>query len=86
VRDVAVVDEDVALVDLFQAGEHPQTGRLAAARRADQNEEFAVPDFEIQGVDRGSRTAGIDSARFAVGDCSHGGTSLHRQERAGRSE
>ena len=85
-RDVAVVDEDVALVDLFETGEHPQTGRLAAARRADQDEEFAVSDFEVQRVDRGTGAAGIDPARLTIGDGSHGGTSLHRQERAGRSE
>ena len=52
VGDVAVADEDVALVDLFEAGEHAQRRGLAAAGGADEDEELAVGDLEVQLVDR----------------------------------
>jgi hypothetical protein len=42
--DALAVDADLALADLFQSRDHAQHGRLAAARRADQHDEFAVPD------------------------------------------
>ncbi len=60
-RDVAidrveVVDDDVAHEDLargrlLEAGDHPQSGRLAAARRADEDHELAVLDAEVKIVD-----------------------------------
>ena len=43
----------VAAVDLLEAGEHPQAGGLAAAGGADQDEELAVGDLEVELVDRG---------------------------------
>ena len=48
VGDVAVADEDVAVVDLFEAGEHAQGGGLATAGGADEDEEFAVFDVEVE--------------------------------------
>src|SRR5581483_4978967 len=33
-------------------GHHPQSGRLAASRRADEDHELAVADFEVDVVDR----------------------------------
>ena len=52
IHDVAAVDQDLALVDLLEAGEHPQARRLAAARRPDEHEELAVADLQVQPVDR----------------------------------
>jgi hypothetical protein len=86
VRDVPVSDEDRAGVDRLETGQHPKAGRLAAARRADENEEFAVVDFEIELVDGGRRAAGIDPGRLRERNCCHGRATFHRQERAGRSE
>ena len=52
-RDVRAADENATAVDLLEAGEHAQRCGLAAARRADENEKFAVGDLEVEGVDRG---------------------------------
>ena len=37
--------------DVLQPGDHAQQGRLAAARRADQHDELAVVDGEVDAVD-----------------------------------
>src|SRR6185312_1357142 len=58
--DVAVVDVDVALVDVLETGQHAQAGRLATARGADEDEELTVTDLEIELVDRGARGSRVD--------------------------
>ena len=85
-RHVALVDEDRAVVDLLEAGEHAQAGRLAATGGADEDEELAVLDLQVELVDRGALGARIDPGRLVVRHCSHGKATFHRQERAGRSE
>ncbi len=50
VVDSAVADVDVALGDLFQARQQPKAGRLAAAGRANEDEELLVRDFEVEVV------------------------------------
>ena len=50
----ALADRDRPVADLLEAGDHAQRGRLAAARRSDEDEELAVLDVERQvlhGVD-----------------------------------
>ena len=51
-RDVASTDVDRPLGWLLEAGDHPQSRGLAAARRADDREELAALDFEVEGADR----------------------------------
>ena len=51
VVDDGVVDVDVALLDLFQAGQQPQRGGFAAARRADEDHELLVGDVDVEVVD-----------------------------------
>ena len=51
VDDVAA-DHDVAVGDIFQAGDHPQRGRLAAARRSHQHDKLMVGDVEIDAAHR----------------------------------
>ena len=61
-RDVAILrghivddplaDPQLAGGDLLEAGDHPQARRLAAARRSDQDHEFAVVDLEVEVVHR----------------------------------
>ena len=49
-RDVVhqpIADEDFAAGGFFQAGDHPQRGRLAATAGADEDHELAVGDLEI---------------------------------------
>ncbi|MBF8290436.1 MAG: putative phenol hydroxylase [Chloroflexi bacterium] len=53
VVDHTVTDPEGALGDVFQSGDHPEAGGLAAARRADQDHELAVLDLERQVADRG---------------------------------
>ena len=49
----AVADLEVAVADLFEAGDHPQAGRLAAARRTDEDHELAIADLEVEVLDGG---------------------------------
>ena len=53
VGDVLVVDEDAPVIDLFEAREHAQGGGFAASGGANQNQELAVGDVEVQGVHGG---------------------------------
>jgi hypothetical protein len=48
-------------VDLFEAGEHAQRGGLAATGGADEDEELAVGDLEVELVDGGDVGAGVDA-------------------------
>jgi hypothetical protein len=50
--DVDAVDEDAPLGRLLEAGDHPQRRRLAAAARAEQREELAAGDVEVERADR----------------------------------
>jgi hypothetical protein len=45
--DHPVADQDVARADRLEPGDHAERRRLAAARRADQHDEFLVADLEI---------------------------------------
>jgi hypothetical protein len=51
VVDDPVADEDLAAGRLFQARDHAQGGRFAAAGRPDEHEKFTVADVEVQAVD-----------------------------------
>ena len=55
VVDDGVADLERARGDLFETREHPQRGRLAAARGPDEHHELAVVDVQARSVDgRGS--------------------------------
>ena len=72
-RDVvhqAAADMDLAGADLLQAGDHPQGGGFTATGRADQDDEFAVGDLEVDAVDDGGALVGFDD--LAHGDGCHG--------------
>jgi hypothetical protein len=49
VHDVAT-DRDLAAGDFLQPRDHAQRGRLAAARRADQHDEFLVGHFQVDNM------------------------------------
>ena len=49
--DKLAVDVQLTAGDLFQAGHHAQGGGLAAARGADQHDEFLVLDVQVEGLD-----------------------------------
>jgi hypothetical protein len=53
VRDVAAVKRDAAVVDTREAGDGPQQGALAAARGAQEHEEFALAHLDGDVVDDG---------------------------------
>ncbi len=71
VGDIAVADEDAARVDLFEAGQHAQRGGLTATGGADQDQELAVGDLEVQLVDRGAGAAGVEAGCVVKGDGRH---------------
>src|ERR1700735_5468077 len=48
--DDAVADRDGSRGDVFEPGEHPQQGRLAATGGADQDDEGAVLDWDRHAV------------------------------------
>ena len=50
--DVGVADVDAAAGRRLETRDHPQGRRLAAARRAEQGEERALRDGQVEGVDR----------------------------------
>jgi hypothetical protein len=72
VGDVAVTDPDLAAVDLFEAGEHAQGGGLAAAGGADEDEELAVLDVDVELVDAGLVVARVDPGGVVELDGCHG--------------
>ena len=74
VVDHAVIDPYLPLGDLLQAGQQPQGGGLAAARRPDQHQEGLVFDVDVQVVDR--RHVAESLAHMFVGHTGHGTTSL----------
>ena len=57
--DAAVINEEIALRDGFQAGNHPQQRGFATARGANQHNELAVANIQIDAV-HGSEPIGID--------------------------
>ena len=87
VGHVALADEDATLVDLLEPGEHAERCGLSAAGRADEDEELAIGDVQVELADRRRVGARIDTGCLVVRDGGHYGTwSFHRQVRAGRSE
>ena len=61
VDDVAA-DLQLALGDVLEPGDHPQRGRLPAARRPDEDHELAVGDLEVHVLD------GLVAVGEALGD------------------
>ena len=55
--DVLAVEQDLALGRLLEAADHPQRRRLAAAGRAEQREELALADHQVDPLDRGDDAA-----------------------------
>jgi hypothetical protein len=72
VRDVAVTDEDLAAVDLFEAGEHAQRGGLAASGGADEDEELPVCNVDVELVDGRLGVARVVPGRVLETDSCHG--------------
>ena len=70
VIDDAIADSDDAFADALEAGHHPESGRLAAARGADEHHELSVADLEIHPRD-GARPVGVDLADSLEGHGSH---------------
>src|SRR5689334_2899218 len=47
-----IVQQNFAVADTFQPGDHAEGRRFSAARWANQNDKLAVGDFQIDLVDR----------------------------------
>ena len=59
VVDDALADQDVALRNLLEPGDHAEQRRFPAARRADQDDELAVADVDVHPVDDFHRAKGF---------------------------
>ena len=59
VVDDALADADLSRGDVLEPGDHPQQGRLAAARRPDQDDELAVADVDVDAVNDLKRAEGL---------------------------
>jgi hypothetical protein len=66
----AVADEELAVGDLLEAGDHTQRRRLATAGRPDEDEELAVCNVERQLMD-GVEAVVVDLLDAIEGDFSH---------------
>ena len=53
VVDHLAADADLAGRDVLETGQHSQQRRLAAAGRADKDDELAVLDFDVHALDDG---------------------------------
>src|SRR5262249_51887466 len=66
--DVSTVDDDVTMRQRFQTGDHPQEGRLSAARCAHQRDKLSVRDGEVDPVqDLGAVEAFANLAEIDLG-------------------
>src|SRR5689334_7669344 len=70
--DHVVADIDLAGGDRLKARDDPQQGRLAAARRTDEDDELMISDLEIEIVDDGK--IAVTLGEIAYRDRSHGVT------------
>jgi hypothetical protein len=70
VVDDLVADPHRALGDLFQTGDHPERGRLAAPRGAYEDDQLRVLDHEVE---RGQslRSIGVDLRQLVELDLGH---------------
>ena len=64
------VDLHVPGRDRLEAGDHPQRRRLSAAGRADEDDELARLDLEVE-IGDGLRAVGIDLRQLLEGDLRH---------------
>ena len=72
IGDVLVPDEDAAGVDVLQACEHAQGGRLPAAGGADEDEELAVGDLKIEGIHARAVIARVNARGVIESHSGHG--------------
>jgi hypothetical protein len=71
VGEITISNKDAVVVDLFKAGEHAQRRGLATTGGSDKNEEFAVLDFEADGVYSRLISAGVEAGVAFKSYCCH---------------
>ena len=72
------VEQEVARGHRLEAGKHPQGGGLAASRRSEHAQEFAILDDEIK-VGNGARAVRIGLGDIAEFDARHPITAPRRR-------
>src|SRR5262249_32824320 len=80
VVDDLVADAELALRDLLETRDHPQRGRLAAARRSDQHEQLTVRDVHVEVVD-GAGAVVVDLRDVGELDVGHASGAYSRGRR-----
>ena len=76
-RDIVAADEDPAIVERFEPGQHPERGRLARSGRPDEHEQLAVGDRKVQLVHGRLRRPRVEPRRLLVLDGRHVSASSH---------
>ena len=71
VGHVASADDHAPAVGAVEAAEQAQRGRLAAARRAEQRDQLAGLDVEVELVECDERAEAARQALEVDGDCAH---------------
>src|SRR5207249_11686773 len=66
VVDAFAVDENVAAGNLLETRHHAQGGRFAAARRAHEDDEFLVADFEVGVIDGDRKSTRLNSSHVSI--------------------
>lgn len=65
------IEEELAVGDRFQSGNHAENGRFPAARGAQEDDEFARFDVETESVD------GTGSSSVSLADTLQGNSASH---------
>ena len=71
VGDIAIADADDAVGDALEAGHQSENGRLAATRRADEDEELAIRYVEAE-IPGGDIAVRVDLVDVLQGNSGHG--------------
>src|SRR5258708_23495435 len=58
--DDLVVEIEIAVAQILEPGDHVERGRLAAARRTEQDQELLVANLEIEMIDRDYAAVTLD--------------------------
>src|SRR5262245_23583393 len=64
-------DSDLAAVRGFQTGDASKQGGFSGAAGADDDEQFAFGDFQVEGFDRGHRAVANDETFMQTADRNH---------------
>jgi hypothetical protein len=80
--DDLAADHHASLGDRLEPGDHPQSARLAAAARADEDDELAVRDLQVE-IRHGPGPVPVDLRQLLERDLGHPGDRTLLRRRLG---